>query len=219
MKDKFNLLVRKYIFPCSISLIVIAYQAILYFLAKFTPFQEHVIGSSIDSKIPFIPIFIIPYVLWYLFLVVVPCLLYTQNKKDFYKYITANILVDTVATIIFIVYPTLLIRPEIQVDGIFTWLVSFIYWGDTPALNCFPSIHCANCFVAIYIMLKGNKVKNKDRIFTILFGLLIIISTLFIKQHALIDVVGALFLSTLIVFIVEEFHLENFLEKNLEKKC
>ena len=69
MKEKTIEIVKKYAYPFTISLIVIAYQAIIYFLAKFTPFQEHIIGSTLDSKIPFIPIFIIPYVLWYLFLV------------------------------------------------------------------------------------------------------------------------------------------------------
>lgn len=219
MKEKTIEIVKKYAYPFTISLIVIAYQAIIYFLAKFTPFQEHIIGSTLDSKIPFIPIFIIPYVLWYLFLVVVPCVLYSQDKKTFYQYITTNILVDTVATIIFIFYPTLLIRPEIAVDSVSTWIVNLIYWGDTPALNCFPSVHCANCFVAIFITAKSNKIRNKDRFFTILFGILIIFSTLFVKQHAVIDVVGALFLATFIVFVVKEFHLETFLEKRLEKKC
>jgi len=219
MKEKTIEIVKKYAYPFTISMIVIAYQAIIYFLAKFTPFQEHIIGSTLDSKIPFIPIFIITYVLWYLFLVVVPCVLYSQDKKTFYQYITTNILVDTVATIIFIFYPTLLIRPEIAVDSVSTWIVNLIYWGDTPALNCFPSVHCANCFVAIFIMAKSNKIRNKGRFFTILFGILIIFSTLFVKQHAVIDVVGALFLATFIVFVVKEFHLETFLEKRLEKKC
>ncbi len=145
--------------------------------------------------------------------------MYSQDKKTFYQYITTNILVDTVATIIFIFYPTLLIRPEIAVDSVSTWIVNLIYWGDTPALNCFPSVHCANCFVAIFIMAKSNKIRNKGRFFTILFGILIIFSTLFVKQHAVIDVVGALFLATFIVFVVKEFHLETFLEKRLEKKC
>lgn len=218
MKKKMISLLKKYAFPGVISIIVICYQAILYFFAKFTPFSIHVIGSSIDRKIPLIPIFIIPYVLWYLFLVVVPCLLYTQNKKDFYQYILANILVDTIATIIFVIYPTLLIRPEIEVNNLFTWILNLIYWGDTPALNCFPSVHCANCFVAIFIMIKGNKIKKKDRLFTCLFAVLIIFSTLFVKQHALIDVVGAFILSFIAVLFVKKTNLSDTLENKVETK-
>lgn len=218
MKNKINHFVKKYWFPASLSLGVIIYQALFYFLAKFTPVEPHIVGGSIDNSIPFVPIFIIPYVLWYLFLVVVPCMLYHQDKKSFYWYLVTNFLVDTVATIIFVFYPTLLIRPEIHVNGIFTWLTNLIYLGDTPALNCFPSIHCANCFVALFIMIKGNKVKNYQRFTTSIFALLIIASTLLIKQHVVIDVVGAFILALIMIILVKLTSLSNWVEKRSERK-
>lgn len=218
MKKKIELLISKYKFPFLLSLSVILYQAIAYFFAKFTPMERHLIGSAIDGKIPFLPIFIIPYILWYLFLVVVPCILYEKDKKTFYWYLVSNFLVDTIATIIFVFYPTYLIRPEIQVDSIFTWLVNLIYWGDTPALNCFPSIHCANCFVALFIMIKGNKIKKEYRFTTILFSLLIIASTLFVKQHVIVDVVGAFILALLITILVKTLNIHIYIQKKIERK-
>lgn len=222
MKEKIKLLIKRFWFPITLSLIVVVYQAIAYFFAKFTPVSAHLIGGKIDNAIPFLPIFIVPYILWYVFLIVVPCILYDQDKKTFYWYLVTNFLVDTIATIIFICYPTLLIRPEIEVSGIFTWLVNLIYWGDTPALNCFPSIHCASCFIAIFIMIKSNKIRKKERFTTSIFALLIIVSTLFIKQHAVIDVVGAFVLALVTVVLVKftSFHLyiEKWIEKLVERK-
>lgn len=217
MGEKIKLLIKKYSFPFIVSLSVIIYQAVAYFLAKFTPMERHLVGDVIDSKIPFLSIFIVPYILWYLFLVVVPCILYEQDRKSFYWYLVSNFIVDTVATIIFIFYPTLLVRPEISVDSVFTWLVNLIYWGDTPALNCFPSIHCANCFVAIFIMIKGNKIKKQHRFTTSIFALLIIASTLFIKQHVVIDVVGAFVLALIVVMIVKGTSFHSYIEAYIEK--
>lgn len=218
MKEKWKLMIQKNYFPALVSLAVVIYQAICYFLAKFTPFAAHVVGGEIDNAIPFLPIFIIHYVLWYLFLIVVPCMLYQENKENFYWYLVTNFLVDTIATIIFIFYPTLLIRPEIHVDNIFTWLVSLIYWGDTPALNCFPSIHCASCFIAIFIMIKGNKIKKEYRFTTSIFAILIIASTLFIKQHVVVDVVGAFILAIATVLLVKITSIHTFVQKKLERK-
>ncbi len=218
MKQKIIGIVNKYWFPATVSLALVIFQALAYFLAKFTPIEAHLVGNSIDKAIPFIPIFIIPYVLWYLFLIVVPCILYHQDRKMFYWYLVANFLIDTVATLIFIFYPTLLIRPELHIDSIFTWLLNLIYVGDTPALNCFPSIHCASCFVAIFIMIKGNKIKNKYRFMTSIFALFIIASTLFIKQHVVIDVVGAFVVALLMVILVKATSLHTYIEKIIERK-
>lgn len=218
MKQKIGEIVKKNLFPFTLSLSLVIYQAIAYFLAKFTPIEPHIVGGTIDTKIPFLSIFIIPYVLWYLFLVVVPCILYHQDKKSFYWYLVTNFLVDTVATIAFIFYPTLLIRPELHVHNISTWLVNLIYWGDTPALNCFPSIHCASCFVALFIMIKSNKIEKKYRFTTSIFSLLIIASTLFIKQHVVIDVIGAFVLAVLMLILVKVTSLPTRIEKIIERK-
>ena len=67
MKQKIIGIVNKYWFPVTVSLALVIFQALAYFLAKFTPIEAHLVGNSIDKAIPFIPIFIIPYVLWYLF--------------------------------------------------------------------------------------------------------------------------------------------------------
>ncbi len=218
MKEKIILLMNKYKFPIILSLIAVIYQAIFYYFAKFTPIEPHIIGSEIDSLIPFLPVFIVPYILWYLFLIVVPCILYEQDRNTFYWYLVTNFLVDTVATIIFILYPTLLIRPDLSINGIFTWLISIIYWGDTPALNCFPSIHCASCFVSIFIMIKSNKIKSQHRFTTSIFAALIILSTLFIKQHAVIDVVGAFVLAFIMLVLVKRTSLHTYIENKMERK-
>lgn len=218
MRVNFMPVIKKYYFPIIFSLIITLYQAFIYFMAKFTPFPVHAVGGQIDNIIPFLPVFIIPYVLWYLFLVMVPCVLYENDKSDFYWYITSTILINTVAVLIFVFYPTILIRPNFVVDNIFTWLLNIIYMEDTPALNCFPSIHCASCFSVIFIMLKGNKIKKSCKAFWIFSSVIIILSTLFIKQHALIDVVGAFFVSLLIVYFVKKTTIYLVVKQKVEAR-
>ncbi len=179
--------------------LLVAFQSLLYFLCKFGPYNPHLIGSKIDLKIPFIPIFIYLYIFWYLLLFLIPYIFYKNDKESFYRYATCNIICTIISTFVFIVYPTTIIRNNIEVTGITSFIVNFIYKVDTPILNCFPSMHCVLCFLFMF-----NIPKNISKIhkFLICFiSIMVILSTLFVKQHVIVDVVSA-FLISLVVYLV-----------------
>ena len=69
---------NKFYFICII--LVFGVNAITYFLIKsFIP-EFHLIGSTLDDKIPFIPIFIIPYSIWYPFIIVSYFFVFKNSK-------------------------------------------------------------------------------------------------------------------------------------------
>lgn len=190
--------------PIIISIILIVFQSILYALSKTFCITPHIIGNKIDTLIPFILVFIIPYVFWYLMLFIMPYKMYQNDKTNFYKYIITNVLTVIVANLIFICYPTLVIRPELNGTNILVLLTKFIYWIDTPALNCFPSIHCAFSMLFILHICTSKKQTKEFKLFTLISSILVMASTLFIKQHVFIDLISGDILATIIFFIVKK---------------
>ena len=104
--------------------------------------------------------------------------------------------------ITFILYPSMVIRPDIEVKTITDWLIDFTYRSDTPAVNCLPSIHCVYCFVTSYYIIQSKQLKNK-RIPIVIYSLLIVLSTVFVKQHIVEDIVLALIYTAIAIIIVK----------------
>lgn len=168
------------------------FQSLIYFITKLFQNNPVYLNNAIDDRIPFIPSFVIFYVMWYLFLILIPLLILKYNKKVFDKYIVVSILYAILEGIIFILFPTTMNRQPLVVTDISTWVVDIIYKVDTPVCNLFPSAHCAFSILFIISILDVKEVKKEYKILIIISSLLIILSTLFIKQHVVIDVLGAL---------------------------
>ena len=170
-------------------------QMITYMFVKILQSDYHTFNFSIDDKIPFIPQLVILYNLFYPVIFIVFYNIFNKDKETYYKGIIAGIIGYIIADIIFIIYPTVMIRPDItniQLDPINKFILHLTYMLDSPAINCFPSMHCVFCFQAIYSLLRCKKEKKNYKILMTLLLLLIIITTVFIKQHYLIDIIAAL---------------------------
>ena len=191
MKEYFkNMKDRKFII--SIILMLVTQQFTYAFLKLFQS-NFHVFDHIIDMKIPFIPQFIIIYNLFYPVVFFFFYNMFNKDKDTYYKGIIAGILGFIIADIIFLLYPTIMIRPDItnlNIDPINKLIIYITYKVDTPAINCFPSMHCVFCFQTLYSILRCKDYKHKGLSSILL--LLIIASTLFVKQHYFIDVVAAL---------------------------
>ena len=171
---------------------VFIFQSLIYFITKLFQGNPVYLNNAIDDRIPFIPYFVIFYVMWYLFLILIPLLILKYNKKVFDKYIVVSIVYAILEGIIFILFPTTMNRQPLVVTDISTWIVDIIYKVDTPVCNLFPSAHCAFSILFIISILDVKEVKKEYKILIIISSLLIILSTVFIKQHVVVDVLGAL---------------------------
>lgn len=183
---------------------LIFYQCFIYFITKFTPFEFNVLVSSIDSRIPFVSIFVYFYIGWYLMLFFVPFIFYKHDELNFNKYILATFISITVCGIIYFCFPTLIIREPIAVNNITTFLIDLIYKLDTPALNCLPSMHCLISFLFMIYSTLSKKLPTQYKCFINVFSILVVVSTVLIKQHFIIDVVTALIISIIISVIVNK---------------
>ncbi|WP_312473135.1 phosphatase PAP2 family protein [Neobacillus sp.] len=153
------------------------------------------ISSTIDQIIPFLSIFIIPYILWYAYLFVYLVYFCFKDTKVYMKTLFLIVIAELICFVIYFFFQTTVPRPALTGNNFLTGLVQWIYLNDRP-VNCFPSIHVLTTFA---IMLASFHIKNKHLVtnFCIhIFGTLIIISTLFVKQHVILDMIGSMFLIT-----------------------
>lgn len=158
----------------------------------------HILNTPLDHYIPFCPVFVIPYLLWFVFVAVVLVWFIFRGEEREYHALTRSLATGcALFLLISWLFPNVqLLRPEIVGDGVLEQLVRMIYAADTPS-NVFPSIHVFNavaCCIAV-VRCKQFQEKGLLRGFTCVLTVLIVLSTMLIKQHTVLDVAGALLLN------------------------
>lgn len=169
------------------------------------------LATELDERIPFIAPFVIFYVFAYVQWGFNYILIGRDSKKMCYRFVLGDIFSKIICLLFFILLPTTLVRPEITGTDIFSKLVRFIYSVDSP-VNLFPSIHCLEswcCIRAAFQMeLKTPQRTRVYRVLTIIISLGVFASTLFIKQHVIVDVFGG----------ISAFEIGLFLSGELKKR-
>ena len=176
---------------------IVAYMA--FYLVGFFILEHaghrhyHVIHSWLDDQIPFCEYFIIPYLLWFFYIAagVIWFIVKCEDRREYYQLISVLAIGMTVFLVVSCVYPNKQdLRPAVFArDNIFTQMVQMIYQMDTPT-NVLPSIHVFNSLVMFYAI-HGNEKLRSNRPVYIGSGILtvmIVLSTMFLKQHSVVDV-------------------------------
>ena len=181
--------IKKYRHGFVILIYFIVYLILFGYLEHRPVRAYHVVHTVFDDMIPFCEVFIIPYLMWfpYVILTVVYFLFYNKNKREYFQLIFNLMMGMTVFLVVSYVYPNIQhLRPA---DNVFTHLVAGIYRTDTPT-NILPSIHVFNSLAVYFAIRHCQALKDKKWIqrSSLLLSILIILSTMFIKQHSVIDV-------------------------------
>lgn len=153
----------------------------------------HVVHTVFDDMIPFCEYFIVPYLLWFPYIIaaMVYFVFFNKNKHEYYQ-LTFNLMLGmTLFLIVSYVYPNIQhLRPtEFARDNMFTDMVRALYKTDTPT-NILPSIHVFNSLAVHMSLTSCETLRNKKWIHrsSLLLTSLIVLSTMFLKQHSVIDV-------------------------------
>ena len=176
-----------------------------FYLERRTNVRHYIIHSPLDDYIPFVEYFIVPYLLWFAFIAAAILYFLFTDKEGFYK-LTAFLFTGmTIFLIICSIFPNALqLRPETFArDNIFVDMVRALYQTDTPT-NVLPSMHVFNSLgvaIAIYHS-KALKKHPAIQISSYCLAGLIILSTVFLKQHSVTDVIAAFALACIIYPLV-----------------
>lgn len=160
--------------------------------------------TDFDKATPFLKIFILPYVSWYFFIFLTLAYLCLKDRQIYYKTLLTYIGGLMVCYLTYYFFQTTVPRPELVGNDLLTKMVSLIYAADEP-FNAFPSIHAFSS----YIMIKAinySSIRNRVNSFVIKgVAISIILSTLFVKQHVVLDVFAAALLGEVIFGFVYNY--------------
>ena len=155
--------------------------------------RMHEVHCFLDDIIPFNEFFVLPYFTWHPLIVIVLAYTLVNETDNFRNLMKFFILTFTVTMIIYLIYPTYLnIRPEsFERDNILVWITSLLYSIDNPVNVC-PSLHITGC---LGLLFASWDTRGRDsipkKVFMAFAVAFICASTLFMKQHSVIDVIVA----------------------------
>ncbi len=160
----------------------------LWIRESYTP-----IHCALDDAIPFCEYFLIPYLFWFVFLV--GTILYTLlcDTEAFKRMMRFVIVSYSAAILIYILFPNCQeLRPlTFERDNVFTRFMASFYQFDTNTNVC-PSIHVIGSVAAMFAGWDSKHFSTPG--WKTAFGVtafLISISTVFVKQHSVLDVLAA----------------------------
>lgn len=167
----------------------------------------------LDDIIPFCEYFVIPYMFWFVFLAGIHIYTFFFEMKSFEKLMQFIIITYSIALLIYIVFPNKqLLRPSsFENNNMLTQFMISFYRFDTNTNVC-PSLHVVG---SVAVMLSAwNSEKFKIYSWKIIFAIItffISISTVFLKQHSIIDVIIAIIICIITNNIVYRIGLNDFL--------
>lgn len=171
-------------------------------VTRFTP-----VYSKLDKYIPFMEIFVIPYLLWFVYIFITVAYFFFTSKKDFYRCCAFLFIGMTICLTIYTLWPNgHYLRVNIDAlgrDNIFLRIVRLLYEIDTSTNVC-PSIHVYNSIGAMIAIRKSERLRHIKwmQISVFILTVLICMSTVFLKQHSILDVFSAIALSFIMYAIV-----------------
>lgn len=167
----------------------------------------HIIHMALDDYIPFCEFFIIPYYLWFVYMAVSIIYIAFNDGPTCWRMGAFLITGMTVFLIISTVYPNgHHLRPDTFArDNFCVDLVRKLYATDTPT-NLFPSIHVYNSIGVHLALIHCNKLMKNPKTkwvkpVSLVLMISIILSTMFLKQHSVFDVLTAFALAAGMYFV------------------
>jgi membrane-associated phospholipid phosphatase len=180
-------LARPYRVPASMVLLMALVPLYVLIPTFFPPQSRYVPELALDRAVPLVPGWAIVYGALYLCLILLPVAVVRQDeliRRTVHAYLLIWI---TAFVFFFVLYPTAAPRPtQVSGEGFAVWGLRALYSADPP-YNCFPSLHVAHSFVSA---LACSRVHRRVGILAVLAATLVAFSTLFTKQHYVLDVVS-----------------------------
>ncbi len=157
----------------------------------------------LDDLIPFNEWFVIPYIYWFVYLIGMLVYTFFRDVPVFRQMMRFVILTYSASLVIFFIFPNCQeLRPEsFQRDNIFTRFMADFYEFDTNT-NVFPSLHVVGSMAALFASWKTRGLNTPLwRTLSLISAVMICLSTVFLKQHSVLDIFGGLLVSALGYFL------------------
>ena len=173
------------------------------FLPRITEVRYHPVYCRLDDLVPFCEWFAIPYYYWFVFLIGFGAFWFLWEPRAFRDFMWAIVLTYSSTVVIYLCYPTMQeLRPvDIPRDNLLVRVVRGLYDFDTNTNVC-PSIHVLGSFSVLFAGLHSKILRGVGwKLFFWISTFLITLSTVFLKQHSVIDIFAAIAVGALCYII------------------
>ena len=175
-----------------------------YFLIQDCVTHKYNFLTDVDKAIPFMPEFV--WIYHSLLPVIgVTMVLLVRSKKLFFNAMWACVATTLILHFFYVTFPSFYPRPLFVPQDLSEVLVQFSYEIDNSS-NTFPSGHVAFAWIMFWIAKHSERSRETPVLidFYKLWAIAISISTLAIKMHYVIDVIGGFIVASSCFFIVRE---------------
>lgn len=198
---------RERLFPLFYALILPAYLLFFFWVEKTVPLTGYWPSYlPIDGKIPFLEGFVVFYYLWYVMLGLTGFYLLFFDGRGFARYMIYIGVSFGLAMVICLIFPNGQdLRPDLASlgrDNVCIRLLAAIYRADTNT-NVLPSVHVIGTFAVFFGVIENETLKKKKALvaLTAVCAILVSLSTVFVKQHSLLDLLVAVPYSVLLYLL------------------
>ena len=188
----------------TLALTLFGWLVIYFFVNRLQvePNRRIDLGITLDQQIPYVPIFALVYFSTYVF--VVQPFFILSNAQQFYWMLTSFASISVISSLIHATVPSKIERVEqVTMSGLSGWMLALFQKTCKPYGN-FPSMHVGLSVpvVAANFMTGGTVIGS----IMLIWAVLIAVSTLYTKQHYILDVLagvaGGLVISALMFWLV-----------------
>ena len=169
---------------------------LLFFSVERIWIRENYYSMScpLDNLIPFCEWFLIPYLFWFVFLVGIHLYTLLYDAESFQRLMKFIIFSYSAALLIYIIFPNCQeLRPEVfPRDNVLTRFMAGFYQFDTNTNVC-PSLHVIGSAAVLTCAWHSRHFNTTGwRLAFTVAAVLISVSTVFLKQHSVVDILAAL---------------------------
>ena len=204
-------------------LVCVLLNTVVYYGNRLIPKYRFfdVSSPAIDDNIPFVTWMIVFYVFSYVFWTIGFLVICRESKALCYEMISGEMIAKSLCLVFFFALPTEMVdwpSGQFEIDNAFDWTTQLIYDMDEPN-NLFPSIHCLESWVVTRGAFRCKKVPKWYCVFCVVITLGIFASTVLVKQHVVVDILGGILVTELGLALAKRFRvgrLFSFLERKKE---
>ena len=190
-----------------LALTLLGWLVIYFFVNRLQvdPVRRIDLGAELDRKTPYIPLFALVYFSTYIF--VVQPFFILSNRRQFYLMLTSFILISVISSLIHATIPSKIERVEqVTTGGLSGWMLGLFQKTCKPYGN-FPSMHVGlSVPVVIANFMAEGPIPGS---IMLVWAALIAVSTLYTKQHYILDVcaglIGGVVISALTFWLATGF--------------
>lgn len=164
-----------------------------------------VVYCTFDDFVPFCEWFVVPYLLWFPYMVGAGVYFLLKDKAAFERYLLSLFIGFFFCTLFVSLFPTgQELRPDLTGrENPAVWVIRWIYDFDTNT-NVFPSMHVVGAVAVACNVARSRALRGKTavQLGSALLCVLIIMATVCLKQHSVMDIFAGLTLEFPVVMLV-----------------